>query len=139
MSRTVLSSLASVFVASALLGAQAQQPPPTEAQPPAQTQQQDREVKFTGCVVQGSGPTVYILDSAKMDEKSTTERAKTFVLAAGAEDVNFAKALNHKVTITGSAEAKTPPVPPAGQRVAEKDLPKLTAKSVLSVADTCSP
>ena len=142
MSRTIISSLAGVFVASALLAAQAT-PPPSQTTPPSSppaaqaTQPQDREVKITGCIVQGSGPTVFLLENAKMDEQSTTEKPKTYILASGAEDVGFSRNLNHKVTVSGSAESKTAPVPPAGQKVAEKDLPKLTAKSVLSVADTC--
>jgi hypothetical protein len=46
--------------------------------------------------------------------------------------------LNKEVTVTGEAELKTPPTPPAGQKVQEKDLPKFTAKAVSVVADRCT-
>jgi hypothetical protein len=33
---------------------------------------------------------------------------------------------------------KTAPTPPAGQKVAEKDLPKFSAKMVTTVSDRCT-
>ena len=38
----------------------------------------------------------------------------------------------------GQAEAKTAPEPQPGKKVDEKDLPKLQAKSLTMVSDTCT-
>jgi hypothetical protein len=43
-----------------------------------------------------------------------------------------------EVTVTGAPEQTKPPTPMPGQKVDEKDLPKLSAKSVVSLADTCA-
>jgi len=81
---------------------------------------------------------VFILNNARVKPDDKSEKAQTFVIVAGTEDLMLKNHVNHEVTITGSAEAKVAPVPPAGQTVAEKDLPKLTAKSVTMVSDRCT-
>ena len=158
MTRTVFGSLAGILVATALVAAQSA--PPTSA-PPAQTQpvtqtpprqapppvttpssqdkdDKDMDVTLTGCIIQGSGPTVFVLDNAKTASQSAAEKGKTYVLAASGEDVDFLKNINHKVTVSGSAETKTAPMPQPGQKVNEKHLPKLKAKTVVSIADSCT-
>ena len=158
MTRTVFGSLAGILVATALVAAQSA--PPTSA-PPAQTQpvtqtpprqapppvttpssqdkdDKDMDVTLTGCIIQGSGPTVFVLDNAKTASQSAAEKGKTYVLAASGEDVDFLKNINHKVTVSGSAETKTAPMPQPGQKVNEKDLPQLKAKTVVSIADSCT-
>jgi hypothetical protein len=73
---------------------------------------------------------------------STQAGHMTYVLesATGAttNPVDFKANLNHRVSIVGTAEAKAMPVTKAGDKQDEKKLPKFTAKSVLSLADTCS-
>ena len=138
MKRQVLSVIVASVFATALVAAQgagAQQPPAQN--PPAQAQKAP-ETTITGCVIQGSSPTVFILETARLNPQDRNEKAKTYVLVAGTEDLNLKNHLNHEVRVTGMAESKTPPTPPAGQKVAEKDLPKLTAKSVTMVADRCT-
>jgi hypothetical protein len=140
MKRHVLSVIVASVFATALVAAQgagAQQPPPAQ-NPPPQAAQKAPEATLTGCVIQGSSPTVFILDAARTNPQDQKEKAKTFVLVAGTEDLKFTDHLNHEVRVTGVAEAKTPPAPPAGQKIAEKDLPKLTAASVTMVADRCT-
>ena len=79
-----------------------------------------------------------MLDNAKLSAADRAEKGKTYVLSASAEDVTFKTHLNHEVTITGSADAKIAPMPAPGQKVNEKDLPKLNAKSVTMIADKCT-
>ena len=160
MTRTVFGSLAGILVATALVAAQSAPPtsappaqtqpvtqtPPRQTPPPAavpaaqdkQNKEDDMDVTLTGCIIQGSGPTVFVLDNAKNASQSAAEKGKTYVLAASGEDVDFLKNINHKVTVSGSAETKTVPMPQPGQKVNEKDLPKLKAKTVVSIADSCT-
>jgi len=134
MKRQVLSVIAGSLFATALVAAQSAQPQTAQ---PQQTQRAPEAV-VTGCVIQGSSATVFILDSARTNPQDRNEKAKTYLLVAGTEDLQFKDHLNHEVRVTGVAENKTPPTPPAGQKVAEKDLPKLTAQSVTMVADRCT-
>jgi hypothetical protein len=130
MKRHVLSAIVASVFATGLVAAQGtQQPPQTQKAP---------EATITGCVIQGSSPTVFILESARLNPQDQNEKVKTYVLVSGTEDLKFVAHLNHEVRVTGVAESKTPPVPAAGQKVAEKDLPKLTAQSVTMVADRCT-
>jgi hypothetical protein len=154
---------------------------PSSSQSPSSSQarssDQDKDSTLTGCLIQGSGPTVFILDNARMSGQPTTEKGKRYVLAAAASSVDFRSQLNHEVMITGMSDEKTMSSSPssgstAGQGAGagqsstpsqgagagrsstygqgagqsstmaratdEKDLPKLTAKSITKVADTCS-
>jgi hypothetical protein len=140
MKRTALSLLGCLAVASGLAFAQgtAQQPPPPQTQPPAQQEKQKPDVTLTGCVTQGSSPTTFILENARLNVDDRGEKGKIFMLVSAAEDLNFAKHLNHEVSVTGTADQKTMVTPAAGQKVNEKDLPKLSAKSLISVADKCT-
>jgi hypothetical protein len=133
MKRHVLSVIVASVFATGLVAAQGS----GSAQTQPQTQKAPEAV-LTGCIIQGSSPTVFILDSARQNAQDQNEKAKTYVLVVGAEDLDFKQHLNHEVRVTGVAENKTPPTPPAGQKVQEKDLPKLTAKSVTMVADRCT-
>jgi hypothetical protein len=134
MKRFATGLLASLVVAGSIVFAQEQAKPAT-----ADQQKNPPDVTVTGCVTQGSGPTVFILDNARMNPRDQNEKAKSYLLVAATEDLGLARHLNHQVSVTGIAEVKMPPPPPAGQKPAEKDLPKLTAKSLTQVADTCTP
>jgi hypothetical protein len=134
MKRFATGLLASLAVATSLVLAQEQAKPAT-----ADQQKTPPDVSVTGCLTQGSAPTVFILDNARMNPRDQNEKAKSFLLVAATEDLGFASHLNHQVSVTGIAEVKAPAMPPAGQKPTEKDLPKLTAKSLTQVADTCTP
>ena len=144
--RATVTTLAAVLAitlgtaaAQAMQTAQTTQAAPTTQEP---QKQMPPEVTLTGCVVQGSSPTVFILDNAKKDPASTTEKGVRYVLASTVEDVDLRTHLNHEVRIVGevdlkvSADPVTPPVPPVPPDP-EKNLPKLRAKSVTMVSDTC--
>ena len=135
MKRQVFSVIVATVFATGLIAAQGsgQQTPPQQQQ-----QQKAPEVTITGCLLQGSSPTVFLFEGARTNPQDRNEKTKTYLLVAGTEDLKFNSHLNHEVRITGVAEAKTVPVPPAGQKVAEKDLPKLTVQSVTMVADRCT-
>lgn len=132
MKRSILGLIGSIVTASALVAAQ------TPAQDPAQPQTKAPDTTVTGCLTQGSGPTVFVLGNAKMDAMDKTESAKSYVLVPATEDLAFASHVNHEVTVTGTSDGKIAPNPPAGQKVAEKDLPKITAKSLTEIADRCT-
>ena len=162
MKTLVFGTIASMALSVALVTAQSQTPPPTQQQqqqqqtppptPPIPPQQppttpatpqtpQDQkmiDVELTGCLVQGSGPTVFIIENAKTEAQTEAEKGKTFVLVSGAEKLEFTTHLNKKVKISGSAENKTVPTPKPGEQVEEKDLPRLSVRSVTHVADTCA-
>ena len=127
-----------------------QVPPPTQVPPATQAtapqKQTPPEVILTGCIVQGSSPTVFILDNAKKDPASAIEKGVRYLLASAVEDVDLRTHLNHEVRIVGEVDVKVsadpvtappvPPVPPVPTDP-ERMLPKLTAKSVTMVSDTC--
>ena len=135
-----MKTLATALAACSLVvGLSAQQtPPPGQTAPPQtpQTDQKPAEVTLTGCLVQGSGPAVFVFENVRKDPKSTTEPAVKYMVVASAADLNLRQHLNHEVRITGTPDTKV--APPTSQKVEEKDLPKLTAKSVTMVAETCT-
>ena len=143
--KNVVSALAVTFAiatSAAVLSAQQNPPPPppppaAEQTPPAQTPATTPDVKVTGCLVQGSGPTVFIVENAKKDSKSATEKGVSYMVVSTLADVNLRDHLNHQVEISGKADPKPAPVTGAA-KIEEKDLPKLTVKSVTLVSNTCS-
>lgn len=134
MKRSILGLIGSIVTATALVAAQT----PAQQTPAQDQQTKAPDLTVTGCLTQGTGPTVFVLDNAKMDAMDKAEKAKSFVLVASTEDLAFASHVNHEVTITGTSDGKAAPTTPAGQKVAEKDLPKLTAKSLTEIADRCT-
>jgi hypothetical protein len=157
MKRTLMGLFASVVLAGTIVAAQdpaapgqqppssppaapRQQPPMPPSAPPAAAAAADQkapDVTITGCLVQGSGPNVFILENAKSSTAAATEKGQKYVLdtASGAK-VEFKSHLNHQVRIVGMADTKA-----AGQAAApsstEKDWPKLSARTVTMIADTC--
>jgi hypothetical protein len=126
----------SVGVGASAMQQQAQTPPPD---PQAQTQPQKpptQEITLTGCLIQGTTPTVFIFDKARKDPKSPTEKAVKYVVVPSTADLNLRPHLNHEVQIVGVWDGRTAP---ATDKVEEKDLPRFTAKAVTMVADTCTP
>lgn len=150
MKATVTALAAVLAITLSTAATQATQTPPTQAAPATQAaapqKQMPPEVTLTGCVVQGSSPTVFILDNAKKDPTSATEKGVKYFLASAVEDVDLRAHLNHEVRIVGEVDVKVsadpvtaPPVPPVPPPPTdpEKLLPKLTAKSLTMVSDTC--
>jgi hypothetical protein len=92
-------------------------------------------VTLTGCLVQGSAPTVFLFENAKIDPKDKAEKGVKYLVMVSDEDLNLRTHLNHEVELVGKVELK--PEPPAGQKVTEKDLSIFTAKTLTKVSDTC--
>jgi hypothetical protein len=132
MKRQVIGVLTSVLAASALMAAQTNAPQTTKPTTVAS------EVTVTGCLTQGSGPAVFILENARQRPEDKTEKAQSYVVVAATEDMPFTANLNHEVSVTGSADAITMAPPPAGQKTAEKDMARFSAKTVTLVADRCT-
>jgi len=97
-----------------------------------------KEVAVTGCLVQGSGPSVFILENARANPRDDAEKAWNYLLVSNTASISFRDYLNHEVTVNGKAEKKMYQPPPSGEKVKESDLPKLTATRITEVATTCS-
>lgn len=123
---------AGIVVATALMTAQS-----ASGQAPVADLQRGAEVTLIGCLVQGSTATTFLLDRARLDPQSKTEKPKTYVVVPATDAVALPPQVNHEVAIKGMAEQKTIPAPEPGKKVAEKDLPKLRASSLMAVSDTC--
>ena len=130
MKRTLILLVASLSVAVALVSAQATQAPQDKTQ-------KGTDVTLTGCLIQGSGSTVFLLDNARMNPQDKDEKGQRYKISGSVQSSELSKNVNHEVAVTGVAESK--PAPASGQMVQEKDLPKIEAKSLAAVADTCSP
>jgi hypothetical protein len=150
MKRAALSLMLSFAVAGSLYASQApsQQPssPAPAAPAPAASAQasQDKavDITLTGCLIQGSSPTVWILENAKMSTASATDKGKSYVVVvSGAADLK--PHLNHQVRIVGAENAAVKVTPtPGGAQVEvkatdEAGFPRLNARTVTMVAATC--
>ena len=113
--------------------------PPPNPKPPLQTSAKptEAEITVTGCLVQGSAPAVFVLQNAKRDPQSTTEKAARYVVVPTAEDLVLKQHLNHQVRILGVPDGRPQPTPQAGGAVDEKLVPALSAKSLTMVSAAC--
>jgi hypothetical protein len=116
-----------------------QTPPPPTPKPPLQTSAKptEAEITLTGCLVQGSAPNVFVLQNAKRDPKSATEKAARYVVVPAAEDLVLKPHLNHQVRILGVPDGRPQPTPQAGGTIDEKLVPALSAKSLTMVSAAC--
>lgn len=126
--KVAIATIACAAIAS-LATVVAQSQDPTTPQTPAKP-----DVSLTGCLIQGSSPAVFLLDNARKDPKDKMEQGARYLVVAVGEDLNLRSNLNHEVLMLGQAETKTLPT----GKVEEKDLPRLSAKSVTLVSNTCS-
>ena len=104
------------------------------------------EVVLTGCIVEGSSPTVLIFDNAKEDPSSAVAKGQRYLLTSVVHDIDLRKHLNHAVRITGEVDLRVSampvrePLPTDPKRPAdERTLPRLIVKSLTMVSDRCSP
>jgi hypothetical protein len=102
------------------------------------------ELALTGCIVQGSGPAVFLLDKAKKDPSDAAEKAAKYFLSPAAPDINFRAHLNHVVRIAAEEDLKVsampvlePSSPNAPRPGEERTLPRLIVKSVTMVSEKC--
>jgi hypothetical protein len=115
--------------------------------PSARSQSDADSVTLTGCLVQGSGPNVFVLENAKTSTAAASDKGKSYVLAVapGTTGVDFKGQLNRQVRIMGSADkmaaaasgAASGASASAAIRIDEKDMPKLSARTIARVGDTC--
>lgn len=116
-----------------------QTPPPPNAKPPLQTSAKptEAEITVTGCLIQGSASNVFVLQNAKRDPQSATEKGARYVVVPAAEDLVLKQHLNHQVRILGVPDGRPQPTPQAGGTVDEKLVPALSAKSLTMVSASC--
>jgi hypothetical protein len=101
------------------------------------------DITVTGCLIQGSGPTVFVLEDAKMSTAPAGDKGKSYVIVvSGAADLK--PHLNHQVRIVGAEGAAIKVTPgPGGQAqvevkaAGEASFPRLNARTVTMVANTC--
>lgn len=153
MKRPILALVAGVaagmfWVTAERATAQSASPSPGGQSMPSQSSSQSSaqkapSVTLTGCLTQGSGPTVFILDNARTNPSDRSDKGKSYVVTASASSVDLKSQLNHEVRITGAADEKaasadTPAAgAAAGAKIDEKDMPRLQAASLVSVASSC--
>ncbi len=140
MKRYAIGIVGSFVLAAAVIAAQEPASPApsvsSDQSRPAAQPKQPADLSVTGCLIQGSGPNVFLLEKAKHSVTDKAEKGQTYKLASATEDLNFQRHLNHEVTISGSSDNKMTPSSPA--KADEKDLPTLSAKSLSMVADKCT-
>jgi glucose/arabinose dehydrogenase len=141
MKHRILLIGAALALATSIAAAQTQQsqpppPPPEQAQPP-QTPPKTEDITLTGCVVQGSAPSVFLFENARVNPANKEEKARSYVLIVGAEDLAFRPHLNHQVMLVGKGEIKLLPTLKPGEKYKEADLPRFTATKVTEVSPTC--
>ena len=161
MRRDLYSLLAALAVAGTFVSAQSPAPASQDPavtvqvqQPAASSASESKDTTLVGCLVQGSGPNVFIIENAKASSASASDKGQSYVLAVapGSTSVDFRTQLNKQVRIVGMTEGGTVTVAPAAGasrstttvetptasvRIEEKDMPKFSAKTVARVGDTC--
>ena len=135
MKSTITALAVILAVMSATVAAEARQEPVRRVAP---------EVVLTGCIVQGSSPSLFIFDNAKKDPTSTPEKGERYLLTVKGEALNLRAHLNHQVTVTGEVDLRVSAMPerrpsPSDPTSAagERTLPRLIVKSVTMVSDKC--
>ena len=149
MKRNVFSVIASLIIAGTLVGAQdapsqepsrAPQAPAAPAAPaPAASQPQDSsdDTTLKGCLIQGSGPTTFVLENATLSTDAAGTKGKSYVVEISAQPDQIKSILNTHVQIVGTAEKASSASSDDDKKRDEKDMPKLTAKRISRLAATC--
>lgn len=109
-----------------LAAAQQQQTPPPP--PPPQ------EVSMIGCLVQGSQPSVFLLENARPATGTTQDTGTRYLVVSDSKDVDLLSHVNREVQLTGQ---QVGPVPPPEKPVPERDLPTLRARALTLVSNSC--
>ena len=123
---------------------QQQQPPPNQQQQQQQQTPQDQQktrtedITLTGCVIQGSAPTVFVFENARINPANRDEKTRTYILLTEKDDLNLRTHLNHQVMLVGKGEIKVLPTLKPGEKYKEADLPRFTIVRVTEVAPTCT-
>ena len=137
--RIVILGAAFAVATSIVAAAQTQ----SQSQPPAQDQTQQKvkteDLTLTGCVIQGSGPTVFVFENARVNPANREEKPRHYVLLTTTEDLELRPHLNHQVMLVGKGEIKILPTLKPGEKYKEIDLPRFTVVRVTEVATTCTP
>ena len=152
MKRNVLSVMASLLIAGTLVAAQdapAQDqapPPPAPASAPqapapgaaGPSQASPDDTTLKGCLIQGSGPTTFILENAKLSSDAADAKGKNYVVEISAQPDQIKSIINSHVQIVGTAAKDSSASSADEKKRDEKDLPKLTAKRITRLAATCT-
>lgn len=94
------------------------------------------DITVTGCLIQGSGPAVFVLDRARMNADNPNEKSAKYRVVAKGEDMGLPTHLNHQVALTGATVMKT--IDSQTGTEEERGLPTFEAKSMVMIADRCA-
>jgi hypothetical protein len=122
-----------LLVGVASLGAQQQQQQQQQEQ--QQPPKPPAEVSLTGCLTQGSMPSVFILENAKPANETITESGKRYLVVAQSKDVDLLSHVNNEVQLHGTVTGN---MPPPEMPTPEKDLPQLQARMLSVVSNSCA-
>jgi hypothetical protein len=132
LKRTFAGAAAALSLGVAIATATAAVPQQTPVQdPPA--------ITVTGCLIQGSSPSVFLLDNARVNPRDREEVGRRYILVNQVEDTDFKNHLDQEVTVTGTLKITLLPVPVVGRALTEAELSVFTARSVATVSDRCTP
>jgi hypothetical protein len=100
---------------------------------PSASAQDSKDITLTGCLVQGSSPTVFVLENAKLSTAPAGDKGKSYVVVvSGAADLK--PHLDHQVRIVGGESIAAAS---ADRKEGEASFPRLNARTVTMVANTC--
>ena len=64
-----------------------------------------KEVSLAGCLVQGSGPSVFILENVTADPRDSAEKGQNYLLTSGSMSISFSQRLNSSPARSGPNES----------------------------------
>ncbi len=131
--KTIVSSLAVCLLAGTIAIAAAPRQQQQQQQEPPQ-KPQPTEATLLGCLVQGSMPSVFILDNVKVTGGGIKESGMRYMVIAEGKDVDLRSHVNHEVELRGMVSTTTPPPTPPTE---EKDLPTIRARELRMISSTC--
>lgn len=162
MKRNLFGVFASLVVAGTLVAAQdspspassapapqspaAQAPaPPSPAAQGAQPAQEAsaNDTTLTGCLLQGSGPSMYILDNAKAENAAKNAKGQRYTLEIAAPAEQIKPVLNSHVRVIGSPEPNDATAAGASaavasdQKASDSTLQKISVKRITRLSETC--
>jgi hypothetical protein len=94
------------------------------------------EIVLTGCVVQGSSPTIFIFDNAKKDPRDANEQGERYLFVSAVENFDFRAHLNHQVRVIGELDMRVSAMPQRDVTF-ERTLQRFIVKTVTMVSDKC--
>ena len=115
----------------------------------AGSREREEEVTVTGCLVEGSGPNVYILQTQPIGTAESSDQTVSYVVTAASDapKIDFRSEVNRAVRLTGARSGEAASAIDGAQRapdtstnleVKELEMPKLSVKRLARIGDRCT-